>query len=79
MRFRILFLLAALLCFSSSARAQQLPGNPNSGLITVSSSVVNTLNPYTNTADGTINIESSGTLTNGTPPPWDMAARLMQR
>jgi len=68
MRTITLFLFAALLCFSSSARAQQLPGNPNSGSITVSSSVVNTLNPYTNTADGTINIESSGTLTNGTPP-----------
>ena len=64
----ILFLLPALLWVPSSARAQQLPGNPNSGSITVSSSVVNTLNPYTNNADGTINIESSGTLTNGTPP-----------
>ena len=64
----ILFLLPALLWVPSSARAQQLPGNPNSGSITVSSSVVNTLNPYTNNADGTINIEISGTLTNGTPP-----------
>ena len=65
MRTITLFLLcAALVCFSSSARAQQLPGNPNSGLITVSSSVVNALNPYTNKTDGTINIEVSGTLTN---------------
>jgi hypothetical protein len=68
MRSITLFLLTTLLLVPSSARAQQLPGNPNSGSITVSSSVVNTLNPYTNNADGTINIEISGTLTNGTPP-----------
>ena len=67
MRGIILFLLFALLLVSSSARAQQLPGNPNSGTQTVSTYVFNTLIPYTNTADGTINIETSGTLSNGAP------------
>ena len=64
MRRIILFLFAALVCVPSSARAQQLPGNPNSGTVTVSTSMVNTLSPYTNSTGGTIQILSSGTLTN---------------
>ena len=64
MRRITLFLFAALVCVPSSARAQQLPGNPNSGSITVSTSVVNTLTPYTNNSNGTINFVSGGNLTN---------------
>ena len=65
------FILAACLgvslsvCHFTDALADpQLLGNPNGGTVMVSSSMINALNPYTNTATGSIEISAAATLTN---------------
>ncbi len=50
--------------FTDAVADPQLPGDPNGGNVTVSGSMINALDPYTNTSSGSIEILGGATLTN---------------